>query len=87
MIHADRLSYTFLGLSDDGQYYLVATIPVSTAALEGDKSAPNMSDPNLATSYPPYVSQIVAKLEQANPADFAPNLAALDALMQSIAVR
>ena len=87
VIHADRLQYTFLGLSDDGQYYIIATIPVSTAALVGDKSAPNMSDPSIATSYPPYVSQVVAKLEQANPADFAPDLAALDALMQSIAVK
>jgi len=87
-INANRLSYTFLGLSDDGQYYLIATIPISTVALEGnDKAMPNLNDPNIATLYPTYVTQTVTKLEQANAADFAPNLADLDALMQSITIK
>jgi hypothetical protein len=88
VIKADRLSYTFMGLSDDGQYYLVATIPISTVALQSnDKAMPNLNDPNIATAYPAYVTQTIARLEQANAADFAPNLADLDMLMQSIAIR
>jgi hypothetical protein len=79
-----ELLYTFQGLTSDGKYYVSVILPLNQPNLPA-MSATAENDAN----YPAYLSSTVATLNQpegegVNP--FAPSLASLDALVQSITV-
>lgn len=87
--------YHFQGLTNDGQYYVIAVLPVQAPFLENgnDPSAPlpaggipfpgYMADSAAAENYYQAVS---AKLSSTPDDQFTPSLAQLDALVQSINV-
>ena len=79
------LHYQFIGVTNDGKYFLSFSVPITTAALNGnDASFPDMNAPDIATQYPKYVNDTAAKLDKAATTDFSIDLEQLDTLMASI---
>ncbi len=85
-----ELIYFFHGLTDTGNYYVEAVLPVQAAFLAPDE---NPGSPLPANGIPfsmdnldTYFQQVADKLNATPPDDFTPSLSALDALIQSIQV-
>lgn len=96
-ISNEGLLYHFEGLTSDGAYYIIATLPINAPFLAStsDPAAPlpsdgipfpdlnNVTDPSIYTNY---LQAVTDKLNATNAAAFQPTLTALDALIQSITV-
>lgn len=85
-ISNDRLTYMFVGLTDDGASYVFARIPVTDSALEGnDKAIPqDYTASDYGAQYTAYVKASVQKIDQSKATDFTPSLTDLDALFASL---
>jgi hypothetical protein len=92
-----ELFYHFQGLTDDGKYYLIATLPISHPLLapddrpeavvpEGGISFPGYDNPNNPDAINAYYKDIVSLLDQQTANSFTPSLADLDRLIESISV-
>ncbi|HEX2621342.1 MAG TPA: META domain-containing protein [Phototrophicaceae bacterium] len=82
---ADRVWYTFQGLSKDASYYVAVNIPVNASVLPADiPSDFNYDDFN--ASYEQYLQDTLNLLNSAAPDSFSPSPVALDGLVQSIHV-
>ncbi len=94
----DSIFYYFQGLTQDGQYYVSAILPVQASFLAAT-SGPDASLPAGGIQFPPYnnpsasmddinnyYSAIQSKLNSASASDFTPSLTDLDALIQSIQI-
>ncbi len=82
-INNTELIYTFQGLTSDGKYYIAAVLPVTHPDLP-DNQQVNEADMN---DFPAYLAKTVAMLDGQPGASFTPDLAKLDALIQSIEVK
>jgi hypothetical protein len=84
-INSFELIYTFQGLTDDGQTYVAAVLPVTHPDLP---ATPLVNEQQIAelSDFAAYLAQTVAWLEQQPGDSFTPNLAQLDALIQSLEV-
>lgn len=90
------LMYQFQGLTSDGNYYIVANLPVSASflAAQQDPSSPlpegGIPFPDLntadASQINAYFQAVAERLNATSPDSFQPTLAQLDALIQSIQV-
>ena len=89
-----ELYYSFRGLTSDGKYYVAASFPVKADFLQANGNAdttppaggiafPSTFD---MTEFEKYIGQVQQKMDDANPASFTPDLAAMDTLIQSIKV-
>jgi hypothetical protein len=78
--------YMFVGLTDSG-YYLLAILPADTAALPDDVDASTFDYNEFADNYQTYLHKTLDTLNALRDSDFTPNLALLDALVQSIEVK
>ncbi len=85
-VNNQALFYTFQGLSSDGRFYIAAVLPVTHPDLPATPALDPQSpvDPN---DYPAYIQQMVNWLEEQPDGSFTPDLAALDAMIQSIEVK
>lgn len=86
-INNHELFYTFQGITNDGKYYLAAILPVTQANLPANEKV-NETDmdaymKNFATS----LANTVNSLNQLSSSNFNPDLAKLDALIQSIEIK
>jgi len=81
-----ELIYTFQGLSSDGKYYIAAVLPINHPELPATQqvSEQQISEMN---DFPAYLAKTVAWLEEQPGNSFTPDLAKLDALIQSIVVK
>ncbi|MFN8418472.1 MAG: SH3 domain-containing protein [Anaerolineae bacterium] len=90
-IRSDRLRYFFMGLSDDGKWFISAKFWITTPLLVNgsaiDPNFPNVADPNFAMLYAQYITDVGSRLTTALESDFAPSLTELDTLIQSLIVR
>ncbi|MBI5295504.1 MAG: hypothetical protein HY869_08505 [Chloroflexi bacterium] len=88
--------YLFVGLTSDGQHYVVAVLPIGADFLPNSYDPAQPAPPN-AIPFPDYTSADPAEFEAyfqavtdqfnaADPTAFTPSLPALDALVQSITV-
>lgn len=81
------LFYTFQGLTDDGQTYVAAILPVAHPALPSDASQIPGGDPDaFANNYETYANDMALQLAGYGAAEFTPNLALLDAMMATLLV-
>lgn len=80
-ITGERLIYTFQGLTDDGEYYISASFPVSAPPLTADPVAYDVEMDNNA-----YRAEVIARLNPLAEAEFTPDLTLLDNLVQSLVV-
>jgi hypothetical protein len=81
-----ELIYTFQGLTRDGKTYIAAVLPVTHPDLPANNqvSAEQASELN---DFPAYLAKTVTWLDQQPGGSFTPDLAKLDALIQSIEVK
>ena len=80
-----QLRYVFQGLTDDGQTLIVASIPVTTTALPAEPQSMSGDEYNeFAANYESYLAETTATFNALASTDFTPDLAALDAIMQSV---
>lgn len=94
-INNNELIYTYQGLSRDGTYYIVATLPVTLPVL------PESSDPaavvppggvaypgqgQSSSDYEAYYAAVTGLLDSANSGDFAPSIDQLDQLIASMLI-
>jgi hypothetical protein len=89
----NELFYQFQGLTSDGAYYVVAILPITAPGL-GESSDPasantingvaypTMGNPN--TDWKGYYAAVTGLLNATPPKAFAPTLAQLDLLIQSV---
>ena len=92
-INNRELFYHFQGLSGDGNYYIVAILPVTAPVLAEDEK-PEAAIPQggipIPTAVGPnqvYYFSVAEALNTLSPNAFAPSLEALDALIQSMTVK
>jgi hypothetical protein len=96
-INKHDLFYHFEGLTSDGKYYIVATLPVNVVFLPAN-SDPNSPVPPGGISFPgyttidgtvygDYIQAVTNMLNAARPDAFTPSVETLDALIQSLSVQ
>jgi hypothetical protein len=81
-INNAELFYTFQGLTDDGRYYISASFPVAAPNLPETSEIEDMDA--FATNFAQYVADTTQELDGLTTADFTPDLATLDAVVQSL---
>ena len=86
MINNKQLIYTYQGLTSDGKYYVAAVLPVTHPELPDTQQAYGQTVEELK-GFPEYMTQTAAWLDQQAPNSFTPDLAKLDGMVQSIAVK
>jgi hypothetical protein len=81
-----ELIYAFQGLTSDGKYYVSAMLPVNHPELPNDLrvTEEQMAEMN---DFPAYLNKTITWLEQQPKESFTPNLAQLDAMIQSIEMK
>jgi hypothetical protein len=92
-INNHELFYHFEGLTSDGEYYIIAILPIIAPVL-AENEKPESSVPAggvpIPTSVGPndvYYFSVTEKLNSLSPDSYTPMLNALDALIQSILVK
>ncbi len=88
-ITSGDIYYLFQGLTDDGQYYIAFDYSVTTTALPAtfDESIAADDDyETFAENYDPYLQETVQMLNGLAASDYAPDLARLDAMLQSLQI-
>jgi hypothetical protein len=86
-INNHDMFYTFQGLTDDGQYYVAAILPVSHPGLPANgMEVPGGDRDAFANNYESYVADIEQLLNAEDLSSFTPNLSLLDAMIHSLEV-
>ena len=81
-----QLRYIFQGLTEDGQSLVVASIPVTATALPAEPQPMGGDEYNeFAANYESYLAETTATFNELASTEFTPDLAVLDALLQSVA--
>jgi hypothetical protein len=85
-VNNHELFYTFQGLSNDGQYWIAAVLPVSSPVLpeNGNNYSGGETEAQFASGFNGYLSTIAARLNALDATSYTPSLTALDALIASI---
>jgi len=81
------LFYTFQGITDNGAYYVSASLPLGDRKLAGDDGA--VQDQNPATfqaNYSSYTSNIEQLLNNQKPNSFTPNINLMDLIIHNLVV-
>ena len=94
-VNNNELFYHFQGFTSDGEYYIVAILPITALGLSdssdpaaaiaiGGVAYPNMGDTN--ANWEGYYGAATNLLDTTAPDDFTPSISQLDALIQSLLV-
>ncbi len=86
-INNHDMFYNFQGMTSDGQYYIVGTLPASHPNLIPNSDISQQDWQKLADDYPGYLNQIIPMLESQTPNSFTPPLDKLDAVLQSLNIQ
>ena len=92
-VNNQEMFYHFQGLTSDGQYYLIAILPISAPILAENWEAtappdgvpfPGYADPDV--DFQTYYDQVIAKLNTLPEDTFNPSITKLDTLIGSIQI-
>ncbi|MBN8581078.1 MAG: hypothetical protein J0L96_10435 [Anaerolineae bacterium] len=94
-VNNHELVYHFQGFTDDGEYYIIAILPITAPVLaetsdtgaiipSGGIAYPDINDPN--ADFLGYYASITDLLNATSPDAFTPSISQLDALIQSMQV-
>ena len=86
-INNHDLFYSFQGLINDGKYYLAAVLPVNHASLPVDGIVNDKEMEAYINNFPAKMNEAMAAMNQQTANSFTPDLALLDAMMQSIVIQ
>ncbi len=87
VINNEEILYTFQGLTEDGQHYVVAIFPIATAGLPRDFETGRADLPaDYNQNYRGYLDGVARELEELSASDFEPDLGRLDAMLQSLVI-
>lgn len=92
-VNNHELVYHFQGFTDDGEYYIIAILPITAPALAetsdagavvpvGGIALPDINDPN--ADWQGYYASVTDLLNATSPEAFTPSISQLDALIQSM---
>lgn len=84
VVNNEELFYTYQGLTNDGQYYISAILPISHPSLPA--TCPHPLDPNFHEEFEAHVLEVENQLNGEGDDSFSPTLSLLDAMMQSFTV-
>lgn len=82
----ERVWYSFQGLTDDGEYYVAAFFPLTTALLPAEITMDADEYDLFIQNLDQYMAETTALLSDAPASAFVPNLGVLDAMTQSITI-
>jgi hypothetical protein len=84
----DAIFYTFQGITADGAYYIALFYPVSASILPASyEETPIVEDyEKFAENYVPYIQETTQALDTLEGADYTPDLALLDNMIQSLQI-
>ena len=89
-VNNQELFYYYQGITDDGQYFVQATLPINTTYLsaDGNPNTPLPADgiPFNMDDFPGYLNAVNQKLNSTETFNFNPYLDALDEMIQSIQI-
>lgn len=90
-VNNQELFYYYQGITDDGQYFVQATLPINAPYLPAD-SNPNTSQPADGISFsmddfPGYLNAVSQKLNSTETFNFNPYLDALDEMITSMQIK
>jgi len=85
-INNHELFYTFQGLTDDGQTYVSAILPVAHPSLPASQAAYQGDLNVLIQSFDDYIANVEQQLNAQDASSFVPELNVLDAMIQSLEV-
>jgi hypothetical protein len=83
-INNDEMFYSFQGITDDGQFYISAILPISHPSLP-DPETVTMDDA-FYEDFMQYVAVIEGQLSAESPNSFTPTLSTLDGMIESLLV-
>ena len=83
-INNDDMFYTFQGITDDGQFYISAILPISHPSLP-DPETVTMDD-SFYEDFIGYVAVVEGQLTAEMPNSYTPTLLVLDAMIESLLV-
>jgi hypothetical protein len=85
-INNEDLFYTFQGITNDGQYYISAILPVSHSSLPANGEAYAGDINNLGNNYESYLNDITNQINSQPAESFNPQLNQLDAMIESLLI-
>ena len=80
-----ELIYTFQGLTNDGEYYVSAILPVSHPELPNENNVFTDREEEMK-DFPAYMENTVKWLNQQATGSFTPDLSKLDEIIRSIEI-
>ncbi len=87
LINNRELFYSFQGITDDGDYYVAAILPTNHSLLPSNENFPSVADAQaFVDNYDDYAAGMIRLLEEQEDGSFTPDLAQLDALIQSLLI-
>lgn len=86
-INNQQLFYTFQGLTDDGQYYAAAVLPIYLNGLPSYSTDTSNLPLEFTSDFATYVANTVNQLNLQAASDYFPDLGELDAMVQSLEVK
>lgn len=80
--------YSFQGLTSDGKYWISAILPISNSMLppNGDNPPGGLTWDQFGKQFKTYLADLTEKLNIQPPESYSPTIAALDALISTIAI-
>ncbi len=84
-INNQAMFYTFQGYTRDRLWLVAAVFPVSNPILPDPE--PLLQDPSFFDTYSTYLAEVKAQLDAQPDASFEPDLAILDALIESLVIK
>ncbi len=85
-VNNDTLFYTYQGITDDGEQYVAAILPVTHPTLPDDSTIDPEQFDAFAENYPVYVDEMQSLLNGYDAASFTPDLTLLDDMMASLRI-
>jgi hypothetical protein len=87
-INSHDMLYSFQGLTGDGKHWISAILPISNSMLppNGDNPPGGLTWDQFSNQFVTYIADLTEKLNNQPPESYSPTIAALDALISSIAV-
>src|SRR5690606_34591253 len=81
----DRLFYSFIGITDDGQYVVSVSSPV-TAPVLSEIDYTNLDYDAFSQNYTEYIVQTLSDLDELDAQAYTPALDVLDDLIRSVEI-